>query len=372
MTSTSQWAAVKQLLVTEWQHLTTINASDRKWQMPLAAALSTGLPLLIGAYFDHLQYGLVSSLGGLVYLYLPNTPLSHRMVVLIACAFGMTACYTLGLMSSFFPWLMTPVLVFIAVLVTMLCRFYNLGPPGSLMFVTSAAIGAYTPPIEVLQLPLMVGLVTMGCLLATLVAFFYSVAVLRTRAPETVLPLPAPTFDFVVFDSIVIGVFVGISMALAQALQLQKAYWVPISCLAVIQGVSLRAVWNRQLQRIIGTGIGLLLSWSLLLLLPLNKWSMPLTMMALTFMIEVAVVRHYAFAAIFITPLTLLLAEAATLGHTSPSELIHARFFDTVLGCLVGLAGGICLHSPRFREVLGGPLQHLIPSRFLATRATSK
>jgi uncharacterized membrane protein YccC len=73
---------------------------------------------------------------------------------------------------------------------------------------------------------------------------------------------------------------------------------------------------------------------------------------ALTFVLEVAVVRHYAFAAICITLLTLLLAEAATLGHAAPSAPIQARFFDTVLGCFVGLVGGICLHSPRFRKVV--------------------
>jgi hypothetical protein len=100
--------------------------------MPFAAALATGLPLLVGAYFDRLSYGLVSSLGGLVFLYLPDTPLYHRMVTLMACAFAMTACYTLGVMSHFFPLLMMPVLIFIAILVTMVCRFYALGPPGSL------------------------------------------------------------------------------------------------------------------------------------------------------------------------------------------------------------------------------------------------
>lgn len=64
--------------------------------------------------------------------------------------------------------------------------------------------------------------------------------------------LPQPSFDYVIFDSIVIGIFVGIYLTAAHALQLQKAYWVPVSCLAVIQGVSLLAVWNKQLQRVIG------------------------------------------------------------------------------------------------------------------------
>lgn len=118
------------------------------------------------------------------------------------------------------------------------------------------------------------------------------------------------------------------------------------------------------MQRILGTCIGLMVSWGLLLL-PLDKWTISLTMMVLAFVVETAVVRHYAFAAIFITPMTILLAEAATLGHGSPSLLIQARFFDTVLGSFVGLLGGICLHSPRFRELVGGQMRRLIPSRMV-------
>lgn len=32
---------------------------------------------------------------------------------------------------------------------------------------------------------------------------------------------------------------------------------------------------------------------------------------------------------------------------------------------MVGLAGGICLHSPRFRDVVGSQMRRLIPSRFV-------
>src|SRR3546814_6610853 len=87
----------------------------------------SGLPLLIAAYHDRMAYVLIATLGGLVFLYLPQTPLSHRMVTLMACAFGMIACYTLGLLSHSFPFFITPVLIFATILVTMVCRFYALG-----------------------------------------------------------------------------------------------------------------------------------------------------------------------------------------------------------------------------------------------------
>jgi uncharacterized membrane protein YccC len=351
------------LVQEELRQLMTINVSDRRWQMPFCAALASGLPLLIGAYFDHLSYGLVSSMGGLVFLYAPNTPLSHRMVSLMACAFGLSACYALGVMSHFFPLLLVPVLTFIAIVVSMVCRFYALGPPGSLFFIMAASIGAYSP-IEVLQVPLFVGLLTMGCLQACLIAFFYSLYSLRQQAPQPVRPLPPATFDFVVFDSVVIGLFVGISLLVAQALQLERAYWMPVSCLAVIQGASLRAVWNKQVHRIAGTGIGLILSWGLLTL-PLDKWRVSLMMMALAFVIEIMVVRHYGLAVIFITPMTIFLAEATRLGHGAPDALLQARLLDTVLGSVVGLIGGVCLHSPRFRRIVGRQIRRLAPSRLL-------
>jgi len=327
--------------------------------MPFAAALASGLPLLVGAYFGHMDYGLVSSLGGLVFLYLPETSLSHRMVSLMTCAFGMIASYMLGVLSHLLPPLMTPALTFTAILVTMVCRFYNMAPPGSFFFIMAAAIGAVAPG-DVMEVPLKVGLFAMGCMLSCMVAFVYSLHMLRLRPPRPICPLPHPTFDFVIFDSIIIGAFIGISLALAQLLNLPQPYWVPVSCLAVIQGMSMRAVWNKQLQRVVGTAIGLLLAWGVLAV-PLNNWQMSFVMMGLTFLIEILVVRHYALAAIFITPLTILLVEAATLGHTSPTALIQARFLDTLLGCLVGLVGGICLHSPCFRRGVGRKIRRFLP-----------
>lgn len=336
-----------QQLKEELGRLSLIKSSDRPWQMPFAAALASGLPLLVGAYFGRMDYGVISSLGGLVFLYLPETPLHHRLVVLMACAFAMTASYTLGIASHLWPASMMPALTFSSVLATLLCRFYRIGPPGSLFFVMAASIAAYSPS-ELMEVPLKVGLLSLGCLLASLIAFFYSLFMLRRRPAQALTALPPASFEFVVFDSVVIGAFVGLSLAVAQLLKLENAYWVPISCLAVIQGLSLRAIWEKQVHRLIGTGIGLLFS-GFLLSLPLDAWRLAALIIALVFVIENLVVRHYGIAAVFITPLTLLLAEAPHLGEGHIPSLIEARFIDTLLGCGIGLLGGFCLHHPVFR-----------------------
>jgi uncharacterized membrane protein YccC len=108
-------------------------------------------------------------------------------------------------------------------------------------------------------------------------------------------------------------------------------------------------------------------AWGLLSM-PLDRWSVSLTMMLLTFVVEMLVVRHYVLAVVFITPLTILLADAPALQSGSGTVLVQARFLDTVLGCLVGFVGGVCLHSPRFRSALGQRMRRFVPARFMHPR----
>ncbi len=347
------------MLREELRQLVTISPSDRPWQMPFAAAIASGLPIVVGVLLGRLDYGLVSSLGGLTFIYLPRTRLHHRMSWVMGCGFGMIACFTFGVISHFVAGLVPVMLTVITLLVSIACRFYRVGPPGILFFLMAATIGAYAPA-EVPDVPLRVGLFAMGSLLAVMVGFVYTAAILYLgiRKPLPIAKLARFDFDFIITDSVVIAAFVGLSLAAASALQLQRPYWVAVSCLAVIQGLSLRAVWNKQLHRILGTALGMALSWGLLSL-PLDKWGICLMIAALTFVIETAVVRHYGFAVVFITPLTLFMAEAANLGHGVPTTLIAARFVDTVVGCAVGLACGFCLHHANWRAALGRQLRRL-------------
>ena len=344
----------------EWRQFITIRRSERRWEMAFCAALASGLPMAVGAWFGRLDHGLLSSLGGLAFLYLPDTPMHHRMVGIMASTFGLASCFAMGAISHPWPGSAVAVLTLIAMLVTMVCRVYRVAPPGSLFFVMAAAIGAYSPT-TVEDVPLKVGLVFMGGLLATLIAFVYSLHILRVQAPQVPTP-PVATFEHVVPDGVTIGLFVGLSLILAEACQLNKPYWVPVSCLAVIQGLNLRAVWDKQLQRILGTCVGLLLAWGLLQL-PLNPWTLSVVLIGLTFLVETLVVRHYGLAVIFITPLTILLADAPSLGQQAPEVLVHTRLADTVLGSLVGLLGGWCLHQHRSRQWITQTLHRLVPAR---------
>ena len=119
-------------LRTEWQQLTTVQSHPRRWPMPVAAALSTGLPLLCGAYFGDMRAGLIGSLGGIAFLHLPETPFHHRMVRLMACAYALAACYSMGLAIGQVSglWLKIPLVTVLALMITLSVRYYRLPPPG--------------------------------------------------------------------------------------------------------------------------------------------------------------------------------------------------------------------------------------------------
>jgi uncharacterized membrane protein YccC len=350
---------LKQFLADELRQLASVNRSDRPWEMPVAAALASGLPMFIGAAWGELGLGLVASLGGLVFLHLPATRLSHRMAWLMACAFGMTASHAMGMLGHLVPPLLVPLLAMITILVTMVCRYYAAPPPGSLFFVMAAAIGAYSPTHGRAAL-VQVGALALGTVLAVGIAFLYSLYIVGRRGVPAPAPREQPEFDFVVVDSVVIGGFVGLSLLAAHALQLDRPYWVPVSCLAIIQGASLRAAWTRQLHRIVGTAMGLLVFLAIAQV-PLGPWGVAGVLTALTLVIETLVVRHYGLATVFITPLTILLAEAGQASAMAPQRLMQARLVDTMVGAVLGLAGAACLHSPRFRAAVGGGLRRLLP-----------
>ena len=349
----------RQRVASELRQLASINRSDRPWEMPVAAALASGVPIFIGAAFGELALGLVASLGAQVFLYLPATRLSHRMAWLMACAFGMAGSYALGVLAHLHPLLAVPVLALVTIVVTMICRFYAVPPPGSLFFVMAAAIAAYTP-VAGREALVHVGAFVLGTVNAVAIAFAYSLHIVARRGVPVAGPRPEPDFGYVVLDSVVIGCVVGLSLLVAVLLRLERPYWVPVSCLAVIQGVSLRAVRVRQLHRIAGTAVGLL-AFLAIAQVPLTPWTVAALLTLLTFVVETLVVRHYGLAVVFITPLSILLAEAARLGEVDPRVIMEARLLDTLIGAVFGFAGGACLHSARFRAAVGAGLRRVLP-----------
>lgn len=144
------------------------------------------------------------------------------------------------------------------------------------------------------------GLIGIGTILACVLALFYSLYCAKKPLAKTELSVVRKSNFTTLFESGIVGFFVFLSLLIGHLFELANPYWLPISCLAVLQGVSLQHVWQRSFQRISGTFIGLGLAW-LLLLLKITPLTICVFIMVLQFIIEILVVRHYGLAVIFIT-----------------------------------------------------------------------
>ncbi|WP_299823858.1 FUSC family protein [uncultured Pontibacter sp.] len=337
-----------ELLRKELKSLVELRKSERLWHLPVLASLCVGLPLLVGYYFGRLDYGILASTGGLVILYMPSTALAHRMVTLLACSFGFIFSFAIGISFSFNPLLSALVLGAYALCVHWVAKYFAMKPPGNFFFIMLVCI-ASASAFNISSIPTRIGILAMGTMFTCVLAFFYSLLIVKKSMPKAELIVVKDSTYANLVESAIIGTFVGGSLLVGHLLELNNPYWVPISCLAVMQGISVRHIWQRSLHRILGTFIGLGLTW-LLLSFNLSALDICISILILQFIIEMLVVRHYGLAVIFITPMTIFIAEAGSAMTADPNKLVYARFLDIVLGSLIGAGGGWLLHHQQLRQ----------------------
>lgn len=334
---------LKQTIKREIKLLFQLKQTERLWHIPVLASLCTGLPLLLGYYIGRLDYGIIACLGGLVILYLPSTKLENRMVTLLLCAFGFILSFTIGIVFSFNGYFSAVILGIFAFGINWVTNYFKLRPPGNFFFIMLASL-AICMPFDLLSIPTKIGLIALGVMLACVFALFYSLYITRKYANKLAGQLPSKRKYLNITQSIIIGLFTGISLLISRFLKLDNPYWVPISCASIMQGANVSHVWQRSFHRIAGTAAGMGLIW-LLLRFKLNSLSICFTILILQFIIEMLVVRHYALAVIFITPLTFFLGELGSSTAVHYNQLVSARLTDIIIGSLIGVVGGWILHN---------------------------
>lgn len=133
-------------------------------------------------------------------------------------------------------------------------------------------------------------------------------------------------------------VAVGVPLAglAAAAFGVDRAYWAMASAVLVLhQGSDLVRTVRRGAERLVGTWIGLAVAAALLTTHP-HGLMLAFVLAALTFVIELLVVRHYTLASVFITASALTIATGVRqvdIGH-----LLLSRGLDTLIGCAVAVA----------------------------------
>ncbi|MDI5899224.1 FUSC family protein [Flavobacterium yafengii] len=339
---------LKILLAGEVKALFELKKTERLWHIPVLASLCVGIPLLVGYYFNRLDYGILACIAGLVILYMPSATVARRMITLLACSFGFMVSFFIGVCFSFNPIISSVVLGLFAMSVHWIVNYFRMKPPGGFFFIMIASL-ASCMPFNLETIPIRVGLIGMGAMLACTLALLYSLFVAEKHSPKKELIVVENNNETTLFESVIVGVFIFLSLITGRLLELENPYWLPISCAAVMQGASLKHVWQRSFQRVLGTFIGLGLTW-LLLLFKMTPLTICICIMVLQFIIEMLIVRHYGLAVVFITPLTLFLAEAGGAMTVDATTLISVWFLDIFLGSCIGAVAGWFLHDEQLRH----------------------
>lgn len=149
-------------------------------------------------------------------------------------------------------------------------------------------------------------------------------------------------------ESFLVGFFMFSSLLIGHFFEFNKPYWIPISCLAVMQGATTHHIWRRGFYRILGTILGMGLCRLILSTLK-DLLAICIAIVVLQFIIESTITRNYTLAVLFITPMTILLAEAANPIAQSPNELISSRLIDVLIGSLLGIIGGWLIYHEKLR-----------------------
>lgn len=314
-----------------------------RWPLALQASLGIAVPIAVMTLLGQQTLGFVAATGAFTVLFVGASPVVERARVLPFVALGLILSGTLGVLVAHNAWLVGIGVVVIAACSAALAFGFRLGPPGPLFFVLVFGLSAHviaTAPI----LPLVyVTALIAGCVFSYLVAL--SPLVLRRVRTTTARPLrelfPGPRWDadarLLLLRVILVAI---IGMLLSLIVDPNRGYWIVGSAVAVI-GVAAhrRVAFQRGLHRMLGTVVGAGAYAALALLHPQGLW-LALLMGALQFTIEITVVRHYALALVFITPLVLLLTSAAT-GDIGSLEFTLERIIDTIVGAVLGAASGV-------------------------------
>lgn len=329
-------------LNTHVKALIELKKTERLWHFPLLAGICIGICLFFGWYFEKPAYGNIASMGALVILYFTQAPLAKRMVHLCVCAFGFTLAFALGSVFSFNPYVSALALGLIAFLAHLVTSYFDIPPPRNFFFIMIGAV-AISLPFEVDEIPVRIGLVSMGAMVSVLLAFVYSVFIAKKNQVSNARLVQKKKRYTRIVESLILAFAMFLALLIAHFLKMENPYWIPISALAIMQGKDLLHTQQRNLHRILGTFIGMGLTWAILILEP-RGLALVFIIAGLQFLVELIIVRNYGLAVIFITPLTIFLAETSAGINLNINVLMEARILDTIIGSLIGLAGGWLLH----------------------------
>jgi len=182
-------------------------------------------------------------------------------------------------------------------------------------------------------------------------------------APAHSLPVPAPfpgalslwrpRTPRALRSAVRTGVAATAAGCVAVALQVDRPYWGAAAAVAVLAGDGTKSTVVRGWNRFAGTVLGVLLAAGIIALHPDAVWIV-IIVAGLQFVIQLVIKRSYGLAVVAITPLALLLADAAT-GNLDNGDLLP-RLLETAIGCGLALLARFLIFPNSSARALPGIL----------------
>jgi uncharacterized membrane protein YccC len=232
-------------------------------------------------------------------------------------------------------------------LVAAICAMVQARPPGMVMPVLVCSVGTGLPPGHSAQRAAAVAAVgACAAVLSWAVARFLgtgpalgpdsAAGEAGARLRLVMASLPRSPFPWMAVRT---ASAVGLAGAASLVCQVGRPYWAMAAAAAVLARGSHAAGANaRAVLRGTGTAVGCLLAGALAATHP-HGIAIALLLAALTFVTELVVARNYAFAMVFVTPLSVLLVTSAT-GASAVLTITADRLLETVLGCAAAAVAG--------------------------------
>lgn len=319
------------------------------------AALSIGVPLLALTLLGRPDLGLQAGAGAFVALFAASAGAAERAKVLPIVGGVLFVSAALGVLLAPSHVGFAVGLVCVAVTVSAFAFGYRLGPPGPVFFVLiyglAGTITAVRDGARVNEPGVFLATLGGGILFSYLVALtpllLRSERARQVRSLSDLLPGPwmGPGERELLLRVVVVAV-VGTVVSVLW-LDPSRAYWTVSAGVAVVGLSAVRShSLGRGLHRTVGTLLG---ACVYLVIAPLgaNPLLLVVLLTALQFSIEVVVVRNYALALVFITPLVLFITGAAT-GGADHWATASERVFDTAVGSAIAILSAL-LHRSQAR-----------------------
>ncbi len=312
--------------------------------MALRAAVSVGVPLLILWLTGHLSWAMYAAFGAFTAVYGRNLAGGPRLRMQARVGVFLTLSVLLGVvvgLSEARTWLAVPVATAVAGAAAAVSDRQQWHPPGPLFAVFAFAACASVPsvlPDVVSALLVAAASATWAVLLGGLGTWLRAQAVPRGEGTDKQSsPTAEPAGVRELRHVLRAMIAVAVAGTLATASGIGHPYWAMVSAVVPVTVRTWQGQWVRGLQRVVGTGVGLLVAGGLLVA-DLPAVALLVAVIVLQASAELLIGRNYAVALIAITPLALLMIALVTQAPTG--VLLGDRAVETVIGVVVGVAVG--------------------------------